>query len=172
MGIIYSFALYQIKQGMKSKLILSIFLWVALAINVNAQKVMTFRDAELQGKSYQHLDSLYKSAVHSDVKLAVFKTKVEQENLQKAYVLFIQNLAGYLKQNNFKWEKQVRCFNRIYFDKRGKVDYFLYNFPKDEIAADKEKEFVRLLGLFIKDHQFSLTAKEPFAQCSPIKYAD
>jgi hypothetical protein len=157
---------------MKNKLILSIVLSGVFIINVNAQKVMTFQDAERHGKSYLHLDSLYKSAVHSDIKLAVFKTKSGQDSLQKAYVLFIQDLAGYLKKNNFKWEKQIKCFNRIYFDKDGKVDYFLYNFAKDEIPAKKEAEFARLLNLFIQDHKFTLTAKEGFAQCSPIKYAD
>jgi len=171
MEIIYSFV-YIKKQSMSVKFILSIILFIWFADYVNAQKVMTFQDAEKQGKSYQHLDRLYKSAVSSDAKLAVFKTKEQQERLQKAYVLFIQDLAGYLKQHNFKWNKQVKCFNRIYFDKHGRVDYFLYNFPKDELPAEKEKEFVRLLSLFVKDHRFTLTAKEGFAQCSPVKYAD
>jgi len=157
---------------MTNRIVLSLALCITFTANSYAQKVMTFQDAEKQGKSFQHLDSLYKSAVSSDIKLAVFKTKKQQENLQKAYVLFIQSLASYLKANHFTWDKQVRCFNRIYFDKNGKVDYFLYNFPKNEITTEKEKEFARLLGLFVKDHKLTLTANEGFAQCSPIKYAD
>ena len=145
---------------------------MVMVIGLYAQNVFTFEQAAQQGKSYEYLDKLYKSAVHSDVKLAIFKTAAEQQSLQEAYVNFIKALGSYLRENKFKWDKQTRCFNRIYFAKNGKVDYFLYNFPSGEIAEEKEKEFVRLLTLFIKDQQFGLTASEPFAQCSPIKYND
>jgi hypothetical protein len=111
-----------------------------------------------------------KALVHANTNLAVFKTPQEQQSLQKAYIQFMQGLGTYLKAHNFKWDKQVRCFNRIYFTKNGKVDYFLYNFKPGDITAEKEKEFARLLDGFIQDHQFALTANEPFAQCSPIKY--
>lgn len=135
-------------------------------------KAMTFQEAEMQGISIPHLDSLYKSAVHTDVKLAVFKTAEEQTNLQKAYVEFLQSLGSFLKAQQFKWEKQTRCYNRIYLSSTGAVDFFLYNFSKDQISPEKELEFGRLLNLFVKDHKFSLTAKERFAQCSPVKYSD
>ena len=149
-----------------------IIVCLVFVINSYAQTVITFQDAAKQGISYQHLDSLYKSAVHTDPKLAVFKTKEEQQKLQTAYINFIQSLAAYLKTNHFKWEKQVHCFNRIYFAPNGKVDYFLYNFPIGEISDSKEKEFTRLLSVFVKNNKFGLTANERFAQCSPIKYAD
>ncbi|HYK77737.1 MAG TPA: hypothetical protein VEV16_12235, partial [Daejeonella sp.] len=115
---------------------------------------------------------LYKSAVHSNAELAVFKSPEEQAELQKAYITLIKDLATFLKSKDFKWEKPTRCFNRIYFNPIGKIDYFLYNFPKDQIAPEKEKEFDRLLNLFVKDYKFSLKANENFAQCSPIKYTD
>jgi hypothetical protein len=136
------------------------------------QKAMTFKEAELRGKSFQHLDSLYKSAVHSNTDLAVFKSSEEQAELQKSYITLIKDLATFLKSKDFKWEKPTRCFNRIYFNPAGKIDYFLYNFSKDQIAPEKEKEFERLLNLFAKDYKFSLKANENFAQCSPIKYTD
>ena len=136
------------------------------------QKAMTFKEAELRGKSFQHLDSLYKSAVHSNADLAVFKSSEEQAELQKSYITLIKDLATFLKSKDFKWEKPTRCFNRIYFNPTGKIDYFLYNFPKDQIEPEKEKEFDRLLNLFAKDYKFSLKADENFAQCSPIKYTD
>src|ERR1700744_1066013 len=154
------------------KLTLLILVFIAFVCNCYAQKVITFQDAAKQGISYQHLDSLYKSAVHSDPKLAVFKTKEDQQKLQTAYINFMQGLGAYLKANNFRWEKQVHCFNRIYFAPNGKVDYFLYNFPPGEISAAKEQEFTNLLSQFVKNNQFGLTANERFAQCSPIKYAD
>lgn len=135
-------------------------------------KAMAFQEAEKQGILLKNLDSMYKSAVHSDVKLAVFKTAEEQANLRNAYVDFLQNLASFLKTHQFKWDKQTRCYNRIYFNATGRVDYFLYNFSREQISAEKEAEFGRLLNLFIKDYKLSLTANEGFAQCSPVKYSD
>lgn len=136
------------------------------------QKAMTFKEAEVLGKSFQHLDSLYKSAVHSNADLAVFKSSGEQAELQKSYILLIKDLATFLKLKDFKWGKTTKCFNRIYFNPAGKIDYFLYNFPKDQIAPEKEKEFERLLNLFVKEYKFPLIANENFAQCSSIKYTD
>lgn len=155
---------------MKRKITLCLLVVMAFTLNLYAQKAMTFDEAAKQGVPYQDLDKLYKSAVHADVNLAVFKTPQEQEKLIQAYALFMQNLGAYLKANNFNWGKQTKCFNRTYFAKNGTVDYFLYQFSPDQITVEKEKEFAGLLTLFIKDHKFSLTANEPFAQCSPIKY--
>jgi hypothetical protein len=150
-----------------------LFLILLASITISfAQVAMTFKNAEAKGKSFRHLDSLYKSAVHIDVNLTVFKSQEEQAELQKAYVGLVKDLAAFLKSNNFKWEKPTRCFNRIYFNSNGTIDYFLYNFSADQIVPEKEKEFDRLLNLFIKNYRFSLNAKERFAQCSPIKYTD
>lgn len=137
-----------------------------------AQVAMTFKNAEAKGKSFRYLDSLYKSAVHKDMNLAVFKSQEERAELQKAYVGLIKDLSTFLQSNNFRWEKPTRCFNRIYFNPNGIIDYFLYNFSADQIVPEKEKEFDRLLNLFIKNYRFPLNAKERFAQCSPIKYND
>ena len=155
---------------MKKTLILCIFL--AVTTSSFAQVALTVKRAETIGISARHLDSLYKSAIHSDVSLAVFKSQEEQAELLKAYTSLIQDLAAFLKSNNFQWQKPTRCFNRIYFNQEGAIDYFLYNFPAIELEAEKEKEFDRLLNLFIKDYRFPLKANEKFAQCSPIKYTD
>ena len=134
---------------------------------------LTFHNAEKQGISIKHLDSLYKSAVHADTSLAVFKTEKEQDALQQAYVKLLQDFGKFLSENNFTWEKPTRCFNRIYFNSDGTIDYFLFNFlgkTEDKPAEIVEKEFQRLLNVFISDYKFSLTAKIKFAQCSPTTY--
>ena len=139
-------------------------------------KVMTFEQAKLQGNPYEKLDTLYKSAVHSDVNLAVFKSEAEQEKLSAAYGKLLQDLGTFLRTHNFAWEKPQRCFNRIYINKNGTVDYFLYQFsankekPEESISEAKRAEFERLLNLFVKEYRFSATANENFAQCSPVIY--
>jgi hypothetical protein len=156
---------------MKNRILLCLALLVSLTA-FGQKKTFTFQEAEMQGHSYQSLDSLYKSALHADSTKAVFQTPEEQTNFQKAYVDFIQSLGGFLKSNGFKWEKITRCFNRIYINTDGTVEYFLYKFSKDQITEEKEKEFERLLNTFLKDHKFPATSKEKFAQCSPVKYSD
>ncbi len=134
---------------------------------------LTFHDVEKQGISIKHLDSIYTSAVHSDTSLAVFKTESEQEALQQAYIKLLQDFGKFLSDNSFKWEKPTRCFNRIYFSADGTIDYFLFNFLgkiEDKPNEIIEKEFQRLLNIFISNYRFSLTAKTKFAQCSPTTY--
>lgn len=135
---------------------------------------LTFQEAEYQGISIQHLDSTYKSAVHSDTSLAVFKTKQEEVMLQQAYIHFLQDLGKFLSANDFKWDKTTRCFNRVYFDIDGRIDYFLFNFlgktAEEKPSAEKQREFQRLMNLFMKDYKFALSAKVKFAQCSPVTY--
>lgn len=134
---------------------------------------LTFQEAERQGVSIKHLDSLYKSAVHADPAQAVFKTEKEQETLQQQYIKMLQDLGNFLSKNNFNWEKPTRCFNRIYFNSDGTIDYFLFNFlgkPEDKPLEEKQLEFKKLLNVFIKDYKFALSAKTKFAQCSPTTY--
>lgn len=141
-------------------------------------KAMTFNDAKLQGNAPEKLDKLYKGAIHTETIPGVFKTEAEQEQLIVAYNKLLQDFAGYLKENNFKWERPTRCFNRIYINKNGAIDYFIYNFsvnkdnPEENISEAKAAEFNRLLNLFVKDYRFSVTANEHFAQCSPVTYRD
>ncbi|MBC7912704.1 MAG: hypothetical protein H7Y07_01140 [Pyrinomonadaceae bacterium] len=154
------------------KKILHVLFLILFITTSYGQVVMTFKNAKAKGKSFEQLDSLYKNAVHSDINMAVFKTQDEQAKFQKAYAKLIYELAVFLKSKDFRWEKQTRCFNRIYFNSEGGIDYFLYNFQLGQLAPEKEKEFDRLLKLFVKGYKLSLNAKERFAQCSPIKYTD
>ncbi len=162
---------------MTTKQIIATILFAFSVLIVSAQpKALTISDAEKQGLSISHLDSIYKSAVHVDSTQAVFKTEAEQQAMGEAYMKLLQDFGTFLTANNFKWEKPTRGFNRIYFNSDGTIDYFLYNFqtttvkPEDQLSQEKQNEFNRLLNLFIKDYKISLTAKTKFAQCSPIKY--
>lgn len=84
----------------------------------------------------------------------------------------LTDLATYLSENNFKWGNTTKCFNKIYFQPNGTIDYFLYNFKSGEIDNSKEKEFQRLLNQFIASYKFSLSSQRKFSQCSPVTYMD
>jgi len=150
----------------------SIFL--LLGSQIFAQKLaMTFQAAEKMGISINSLEKMYKSALHVDSSQAVFKTDAEQTRMYEAYIKLLQDFGKFLYAHQFKWEHPTRCFNRIYFNTDGTIDYFLFNFlgkPAEKLADAKEKEFTQLLNAFIKDYQIPLTAKSKFAQCSPSTY--
>jgi len=153
------------------------FCFLLLVSIANAQHTgLTFQDADKQGLTNAHLDSIYKSAVHVDTSQAVFKSEKEQKALGDAYIQLLQDFGKFLAQNNFKWDKPTKCFNRIYFSSDGTIDYFIYNFlnqnvrAEDRLSVEKQAEFNRLLNQFIQDYKFPLTATTKFAQCSPTTY--
>lgn len=139
-------------------------------------KVFSIEEAQKIGISIKELDLEYKSAVHVDSTKAVFKSEAQQQKLKESYTKLLQDFGSFLNKNNFKWETKTRCFQRIYFAPNGKIDYFIYNFKlknvflENLISEEKQKEFQRLLELFVKEYTFSSTAAEPFAQCSPTSY--
>jgi len=130
----------------------------------------TFQKAANSGVSIPALDSLYQSALHADSLQAAFAGK--EKEFQHAYISMLQALGAFLHTHNFKWEKQTRCFNRIYISKDGTIDYFLFNFKPGEIDPEKEQAFEKLLGEFITTYRFPLTNTKSFAQCSPVQYSD
>ena len=146
------------------------FIITLILLNICAfgQKSMTFKQAEKIGIS-QKLDSLYRGGIDSDSTKSIFK---DQKAYIKSYQQFIFQLGDFLKKNNFKWGKQVRCFNRIYFSNQGTVDYFLYNFNEGQITPEQESEFGNLVQQFIQQARFGLKTDTKFAQCSPVKYTD
>lgn len=141
-------------------------------------KAMAFEEAKNTRFSADVLDKKYKSALHSNEELAVFKTEKDQEQLIAAYTKLLQDFGVFLKKNDFIWDKPHRCFNRIYISKEGKIDYFLYHFnvnehePEKNLTTQQLKEFKRLLNLFIRHYTFGVTAQENFAQCSPVVYKE
>lgn len=116
-----------------------------------------------------YLDSIYKNALNTDTSLAVFKTDTEQEKLTNAYGQFLQDFGSFLNANNYKWEQETSCWNRIYFKPDGTVDYFLYGF-RNALSKEKEAEFKKLLSAFVSNNKIQVTAKVKFSQCSPVVY--
>jgi len=135
---------------------------------IEAQVAISISAAKRQGLTVEHLDSVYKSAIHAEADKAVFKTDKEREKLALAYRSFLIDFGSFLSKNSFKWDETTRGWNRIYMQPDGTIDYFLYS-VKNLIPA-KEAEFERLLNLYIKDNKFGLTAPVKFAQCSSVTY--
>ena len=148
--------------------LLVLFLFSTLTFSaLHAQKGFRHDDAVNQGIRISELDSIYKSAIHTDPKLAVF---TDQEAVSKAYVQLLTDLGKFLASKNFEWERTVSGFNRVYFDKDGSIDYFVYSFRGDVLSPYQVSQFDQLLNEFIKNYRFPLQADVKFAQCSPVTY--
>jgi hypothetical protein len=166
-------AVGKLKLKLTKKFYLALMMLITIHLSYGQHIALSFQDAEKQGISVKHLDSIYKNAVNSDTALAIFKTDTEQEKLQQSYTKLLKDLGNYLAKNNFKWEKKTPCFNKVYFNNDGSIDYFLYIFrgnAEDNPTEAKQKEFQRLLMLFIKDYKFSMTANRKFSQCGGASY--
>lgn len=149
------------------KLLLITGLFLA-ACTASAQQTLRFAEAQSKGLRISRLDSLYQSGIHTDTSLAVFKTNTEA--YIDAYQQMLQALGTYLKEHQFEWTRPVKGFNRIYFARNGKVDYFVYQFRPGQLSEEQEQEFDRLLGSFLLNYRFPMEAPVPFAQCSPVTY--
>jgi hypothetical protein len=145
-------------------------LFIVMSFRGASQKAMTFNAAENQGIRLTYLDSTYRSGLHSDSTKAVFGNK--QEDFINAYRQLLQDLGSHLRVQGFMWGKETKCFNRIYFSQDGAIDFFLYNFYKDQISTEQEKVFDAHLNQFIKTYRFPLKADTKFSQCSPVRYND
>ena len=149
---------------MKALLFLLV-LWPLLGI---AQKSMTFQEAQKAG-IFERLDQRYKGGLNQDSTKAVFKN---QSVYSRAYQEFLFGFGSFLKTQGFRWGRRVRCFNKIYFSRQGKVDYFLYSLTPGAITQEQEAQFAKLLSEYIQTARFKLPAPSRFSQCSPVNYGD
>lgn len=131
------------------------------------QEAMTIKEGRKKGFSVSNLDKKYVDAVNANPDSALFNDK-SGEFIQ-SWQAMLQDLGSYLQDHDFVWEKQTGCFNKVYFNKDGKIDYFLYNLnPQlDETQAEK---FRTLLQAFIETYQLPVQADKKFTQCGRSMY--
>jgi hypothetical protein len=163
----------KLKINLTMKFYLVLIMLITVHLSYGQPIALPFQSAEKHGISMQHLDSIYKNAVNSDTSHAIFKTDTEQEKLQQSYSKLLKDLGNYLSKNNFKWEKKTQSFNKVYFNNDGTIDYFLFIFrgnAESNPSEAQQREFQRLLNLFIKEYIFALTANTKFTQCGGAVY--
>lgn len=144
-----------------------LFAFLTITASVFGQKAMTFDEATHQGIRISYLDSIYASGIQADSSLSVFKN---QEEYIVTYQTLLHELGIFLHDNGFLWKKPTACFNRIYFSKNGKIDYFLYRFRPDQLTQEQQQAFKKLLNKFIRKYRFGLQGNKKFSQCSPVTY--
>jgi hypothetical protein len=129
-----------------------------------AMTIAEYRD----GDGSTSLDSTYRSAVHADATKAVFSGRTQA--FAGAWRDYLRELTVYLEKNGFTWEQHLHCTTRVYFNKNGGVDHFLYSFGHGVLTEEQLQRFDDLLNAFVVIHSFPLKAGEPFAQCGPVVF--
>ncbi len=147
------------------KLILTLTAIVTLSFSSYAQQVVPIAKADSAGINLKSLDDAYPDAAKM-----VFSD--QHEEYLMAYYSMLHEFSSFLNQNSFKWGRQIRCFNRIYFAEDGSIDYFLFNFKEGDLSKQQERSFNELLNKFTKTYKFTLTKGTKFAQCGPVSYRD
>lgn len=117
------------------------------------------------------VDSIYKSAIQVDSTKSVFTGKAKN-NFTTAYIQMIKDFGHYLKTNGFHWGKTTQYFNRVYFNKSGGVDYYLYSFKHGAISQKQEAEFNKLADRFFKTYNIHISSGVKYAQCCPVSISD
>jgi hypothetical protein len=154
---------------MKSILTL-FFLLLIFVQNAKSQTVLTMQEA--RSKSLiKELDKTHETALNNDKNLAAFPGDKKTEFLT-AYKLLFYDLANHLDKNGFKFGKETQCYNRIYFNSNGTINYYFYSIKPGEIDPANESKFKKLLGDFIKTYQMKVSAPTNFFQSGPVKFTD
>lgn len=149
------------------KLVLSILVALVFSTNIFSQKVYRFGQNAYFGVTNEFLDSTYKSAFSKDTSLSVIKNKKE---FLDAYETMMVEFQSFLRNNNFTWEKLTVSYNRIYFDKTGKIDYFIFSFAPFQLTDGKQHEFGNLLFNFLQKYKFKFEGENNFEFSAPYKY--
>lgn len=136
-------------------------------------KGLTIQEAEVKGIFFDSLNAVYSMANSVDTSKPVFKTEADMEKAFIGYQNLFDEFGKFLKEKNFKWPFATSCFQKVYFNEAGEIDYFLYNFlgePPYEVTADQEMKFQKLLNEFIKVYKFPVTANRKHSQCGTVVY--
>jgi hypothetical protein len=63
-------------------------------------------------------------------------------------------------------------FSKIYFDKNGKVEYYVFNIKNASVTEDKKEQFRKVLSKFSKNIKLDIQREKAFAQCGKISYSN
>lgn len=150
------------------KLFISIVIsGLLITSNLFSQRVFRFGQNAAFGITNAQLDGAYLAAINKDSTISIVKDK---KKFLDAYETMLAEFQSYLRNNNFIWEKNTTAYHRVYFSKKGKIDYFIFSFAPYQLTDGKQHEYGNLLVAFLKKYKFPIKAKKPFEYSAPYKY--
>jgi hypothetical protein len=145
-------------------LLLALFALTSAAAEAQDRLATPLDQEDATLRQIVELDSLYRSAVHSDPEQAVFAGR--EGDVVQAWGVFLQSLGAFMRAEGMEWSEPIRGYHRFYFAPDGSVDRVLYAL-RDEDGPHTAR-YGEVLDAFVRTHRIELTAEEPFAQCSSV----
>lgn len=102
-------------------------------------------------------------------------SEAERKEVVKSWSDFHKKIIAYLKESNFDWnsdEESIRINNRIYFEKDGSVNYYVYKIENSTISEQTKQEFHSVLERFVSENKINFTKDKVFAQCGMVEYTN
>ena len=153
------------------KLVL-IFVVSFLVCSLYGQKAMSFEEAAKQGITTKSLDSIYISAINVINDESGNYIYENEEEVMEAWYKMFEDISIFLWKTEEMKEVEIRIFQRVYFNKDGKIDYYLYKIQNhNEITEEQALQVANSLNEFVKEYQFSFSAIKDFVQCGVAKFA-
>jgi hypothetical protein len=145
----------------KLPLLLFIISFYASSAQGNFGRVSEFTK---NGGSLEELNKSHQKVLGGDsLQPSVFKDA--DKFMNGPWLDMFVELAAYLKKNDFSFEKPAMGTHVVYFNKKGKMDHWLYTFYQ---LPDQKKldEFNRLLEKFAKKYKIKAKTSVDFYQCT------
>ena len=137
--------------------------------NINNPKVIDF-DNKLAFNDFSKLNLDDKCVNLLDPKNT---SEAERESVINSWSNFHKKVSKFLLEEKFDWEvpdSTISIYNRIYFDKNGNINYYVFNINNPSISEGKKAEFETVLAKFSKSVQLELQRDQAFSQCGKTKY--
>lgn len=100
-------------------------------------------------------------------------SEAERKSVFNSWSNLHKNVTRFLKEEKFDWEvpdSTISIYNRIYFDKNGNINYYVFNINNPSVTEEKKAEFENVLLKFSKNVQLELQRDQEFSQCGKTKY--
>ena len=114
-----------------------------------------------------NLDNIYPNPINSKN-----ISESEKKSIVDSWSDLVSKLSDFMVKEKFDWENdnKVRLYQKVYFSKNGKVDYYTFNVKSQNVTEKKKIEFAELLEKFSKDLKFDVESKDNFWQCGTTIY--
>ncbi|MCF6352855.1 MAG: hypothetical protein L3J06_07580 [Cyclobacteriaceae bacterium] len=137
--------------------------------NKTNPKVINF-DNKTDFNDYRklNLDSLYPNLLDPGN-----STQEQHKKVIQSWSEFHQQVSKFMKDENFTWDSPdstISIVNKIYFNKNGTIDYFVFRILNPSIPDSKKIEFETVLQKFSKSIIMNLSRDSSYAQCGKTKH--
>ncbi|WP_417558859.1 hypothetical protein [Mesoflavibacter zeaxanthinifaciens] len=139
--------------------------------NKNETKVVSV-DNEL---AYEKIKPLNLDSHYTNLLDPRNTTETELKKAMKAWSEFHKNVSEFIKSEKFDWEvpdSTITVVNKIYFSKKGTVDYYTFKIMNETVTPEKKEAYEKVLQKFSEKVKIDLERDEQYAQCGKIKYVN